>query len=127
MSILLADTLISPDSSLPFSGVWQAGSAVVLVVVLLLLLRWLSKRVNMPHCHGGQPLQITASLAIGQNQRIIILDLPDCRLVIGVSAQQIDHLYTLPAGGPADPQPSRPPVSQAFLSQLHSLLAGRGK
>lgn len=99
----------------------------MLVVVLLLVLRWLCKRVNMPG-RGTEPqLQITASLAIGQHQRIVILDLSDCRLVLGVTAQQINHLYTLPAGGATDTKPSRPPVSQAFLSQLQSLLAGRGK
>ena len=127
MSILLADQVISPDSSLSFSGLWQAGSAVLLVVLLLLVLRWLSKRVRMPHRRGESQLQLTASLAVGQNQRIIILDLPDCRLVVGVTAQQINHLYTLPVGEPVDAHSSRPPVSQAFLSQLQSLLAGRGK
>ncbi|WP_294904802.1 flagellar biosynthetic protein FliO [Tatumella sp. UBA2305] len=127
MSILFADALPVSDSNLPFSGLWQAGCAVLLVAVLLIIVRWLSKRVNMPRHPGSPRMQVIASLAVGQHQRIVILDLPDCRLVVGVTTQHINHLCTLPAGEPADTSPSRPPVSQAFLSQLRSMLAGRGK
>ncbi|WP_052752440.1 flagellar biosynthetic protein FliO [Tatumella morbirosei] len=127
MSILLSDALPAPDSNLPFSGLWQAAIAVLLVAVLLIVLRWLSNRVSLPRHPGSPRMQVIASLAVGQNQRIVILDLPDCRLVVGVTTQHINHLYTLPAGEPADTSLSRPPVSQAFLSQWRSLLAGRGK
>ncbi|WP_242550057.1 flagellar biosynthetic protein FliO, partial [Pantoea agglomerans] len=39
-----------------------------------------------------------ASVSVGQRERVVIVDTADARLVLGVTAQQITHLHTLPPG-----------------------------
>ncbi len=49
---------------------------------------------------GSRELTLTASVQVGQRERVVIVDTPDARLVLGVTAQQITHLHTLPPGSP---------------------------
>lgn len=124
--LLTTDATLTPQSSWPFSTLGQTVGIMLLLLLALIAVRWLRKKQGLARCSASSQLQISASLMVGQNQKIVILVLPDCRLVLGISAQHITHLYTLPAAGPGDIPPAASAGGQAFLSQLQTLLAGRG-
>jgi flagellar protein FliO/FliZ len=71
--------------------------ALVLVVGLILLLSWLAKR--MPGLGGGgvanPALRIVGSLALGPRDRLVVVEVGQTQLLLGVGAGGTRTLHTL--------------------------------
>ncbi len=89
------------------SVVGQVSSVLAVIVLLILACGWLAKRLGFaPKAVSGQALKVSASVQVGRpRERVVIVDVDDARLVLGVTAQQITHLHTLP---PLPPEASLP-------------------
>ncbi|SRR5690554_1721546 len=78
--------------------------SLLLVVGLLLALAWAARRGGwLRTATGREGLRILALQRLGARASLAIVEVEDARLVIGVTAQQITLLHTLPsaAGEPA--------------------------
>lgn len=104
----------------------QVSSVLAVIVLLILACAWLARRLGFaPKRIGGQQaLNISASVQVGQRERVVIVDTADARLVLGVTAQQITHLHTLPPAGPEEQAPAAP---QDFRQLLQNLVKRPGK
>ncbi len=107
----------------------QVSSVLAVIILLILACGWLARRFGFAPRRGvrGQnDLKASASYQLGQRERVVIIDVEDARLVLGVTAQQITHLHTLP---PRPPQESsEPPAATAdFRQVLQSLIKRPGK
>jgi flagellar biogenesis protein FliO len=84
------------SSQLGWSDLLRYGASFFFVIALLLALLWALKRLQggalMARKH--QQLQIIEALSLGPRQ------VADQRLLLGVTAGQIQTLATLPAGDP---------------------------
>ena len=90
---------------------WPTLILVVLFVVAMLALPWLVRRLQnknllprgMGMARGAAPMQqlVLGSLSIGPQQRVVTVQVGEgheaVRLVLGVTAQQINCLHVLPA------------------------------
>ena len=76
-------------------------TAVVLLAVVgfILLCAWLLKRFGLEGGQGsGNPaLKVIASKALGSKERVVVLELEDTWLVLGIGAGRIDKLCERPA------------------------------
>ncbi|UQY42758.1 flagellar biosynthetic protein FliO [Erwinia sp. PK3-005] len=111
------------------SALTQVSSVLAGIVLLILACAWLARRLGFtPKRLGGpQALKISASVQVGQRERVVIVEVEDARLVLGVTAQQITHLHTLP---PKDPEQQDAPPAQAapdFRQILQTLVKRPGK
>lgn len=107
--------------SLPFSAVaaetatpavsagtyLQATVALALIVALLLGLTWLARKVSGSKGFGQGGMKVIGGVALGPRERIVLLEVGDEWLVIGVVPGQIRTLHRMLKGNdmPADTLP----------------------
>ncbi|WP_420998344.1 flagellar biosynthetic protein FliO [Cupriavidus sp. 30B13] len=90
----------------------QAGLGLFAVIALILLLAWLARRAGLVRHGQGGAMKVVGSTMLGPRQRLVMVEVGDTCLVLGVSAGEIRTLHTLPAqarqpgqepDGPANP------------------------
>ena len=109
------------------SVIGQVSSVLAVIVLLILGCGWLAKRLGFaPKTVTGQALKVSATVQVGQRERVVIVDTADARLVLGVTAQQITHLHTLPPGEPVSVTPVNS-APQDFRQLLQNLVKRPGK
>ncbi|VTU26845.1 Flagellar protein FliO [Variovorax sp. PBS-H4] len=79
------------------SGLLQAGLGMVLVLGLIFLCAWLARRFGLPRFGGSAPVKVVGSTMVGQRERVVLVEVGDTWLVLGVTASQVNALHSLPA------------------------------
>ena len=104
----------------------QVSGALTAIIILILLAAWVAKRFGFtPKTGSSKEMKVSASCSVGARERVVIVDVPDARLVLGVTAGQITHLHTLP---PVPVSETASPVAPAdFQSLMKNLLKRNGK
>ena len=105
----------------PASSMLQITLSLLLVLVVILAIGWLLKRMNVAQQGSANLLQVIGSVAIGQRERVILLEVNDTWLLIGVGPGQIRTLHTMEKTAITD-LPSRPATDKKFAALLSSLL-----
>lgn len=94
---LAAEPVVSTPGSLA-----QAGLGLFAVIALILGMAWLARRVGLVrHMQGGN-MRVVSSTSLGTRQRLLLVEVEDTWLVLGVSAGEIRTLHTMPAKAPTD-------------------------
>lgn len=91
------------QSSTPVSAapLLQVSGALIAIIALILAAAWLVKRLGFaPKRTGVNGLKISASASLGARERVVVVDVEDARLVLGVTAGQINLLHKLPPSAP---------------------------
>jgi flagellar protein FliO/FliZ len=70
--------------------------SLLLVLAAILLVAWLLKRMNVAQQGTGNMLKVLGGVAIGQRERVVLVEVNDTWLVVGVGPGQIRTLHTLP-------------------------------
>jgi len=71
-------------------------AALMLVVILILFLAWLVKRMKLPGIQGSDgTLKILRQLPVGQRERIVLLQVGEEQMLVGVTQQNISLLSKL--------------------------------
>ncbi|TQI81080.1 flagellar protein FliO/FliZ [Serratia fonticola] len=89
-----------PAAALPTGSVlMQVSSALGGILLLILFAGWLFRRLGFaPQARGNTKLlNLRASCQVGQRERVVVVEVDNTWLVLGVTAQQITPLHTLPA------------------------------
>ncbi|EQC2550447.1 flagellar biosynthetic protein FliO [Enterobacter sichuanensis] len=105
---------MNATDSLPATGsiLMSVSGALALILLLLVVLAWAARRSGLARrlndAQGNMTLVATQSL--GPRERLVLVDVGDQRLVLGVTASQITCLATQPRPENA-PQASAPAVT----------------
>ncbi|WP_176692829.1 flagellar biosynthetic protein FliO [Photorhabdus luminescens] len=94
-----AVTQVATSAPLPAGQtLMQVSSALAGVLLLIFTLTWLIRRMGLFSSKGKiqQQLSIKASCSLGQRERVVIVEVEDNWLVLGVTAQQINLLHQMP-------------------------------
>lgn len=109
------------------SVIGQVSSVLAVIVLLILACGLLAKRLGFaPKTVTGQALKVSATVQVGQRERVVIVDTADARLVLGVTAQQITHLHSLPPLPPEE-QTGNSAAPQDFRQLFQNLVKRPGK
>lgn len=82
----------------------QVGSVLGGILLLILCGAWLVRRLGFaPQARNNKLLNVRASCQVGQRERVVIVEVDNTWLVLGITAQNVTQLHTLP----------RPPVDEA--------------
>ncbi|MGK3126344.1 flagellar biosynthetic protein FliO [Candidatus Pantoea formicae] len=109
------------------SVIGQVSSVLAVIVLLILACGWLAKRLGFaPKTVSSQALKVSASVQVGRQERVVIVDTADARLVLGVTAQQITHLHSLPPVSPEE-LASHQVAQQDFRQLFQNLVKRPGK
>ncbi len=117
----------------PPPAVVTTGSVVQIVISLLLVLAaivavaWVLKRVNVARQGTGNLLKVIGGVSVGQRERVVLLEVMDSWLVVGVGPGQIRTLHVLekPADGDLPGNASsgnQPPTDNKFSALLATVL-----
>ncbi|WER49973.1 flagellar biosynthetic protein FliO [Cupriavidus sp. WKF15] len=86
----------------------QAGLGLFGIIALILGLAWAARRAGLVR-HGPQGMmKVIGSTMLGARQRLVLVEVGDTWLVLGVSAGEIRTLHSMPAGQAAPSAPSGP-------------------
>ncbi len=78
------------------SNLLQVALSLVLVVVLLIGSLYLIKRLSAPRGAAAGLLRVVAGAAVGTRERVVVVELGDTWLVLGVAPGRVTPLHQLP-------------------------------
>lgn len=97
LSLLLPLRALAQSNTVSAStGLLQIFLALAFVIALMLLLAWLFKRVGPINNSNKLPVNIIGGISIGNRERVMVIEVAGQWLVLGVTAQQINTLATMP-------------------------------
>ncbi|MBW9401962.1 flagellar type III secretion system protein FliO [Leclercia sp. EC_58] len=118
--------VVSQPSAVPSSPLLQVSGALLGIIAFILVAAWLAKRVGLAgKTAGARGLKLAASTSLGPRERVVIVEVEDARLVLGVTASNINILHKLPPAPVSEE--SRTEVPQDFQSVMKSLLKRSGR
>lgn len=85
-----------PTAAVSTGSVFQVILSLLLVLAAIGLIAWFLKRINMPQNAAGSALKIISGVAVGQRERIVLVEVNDTWLVVGVAPGQVTALHTMP-------------------------------
>ena len=134
-TILACSTLCLPglafaaDTAEMAPAVSTAGSLlqvfIGLVAVLLLIAgaAWLAKRMGVTQVGASSLLRVVSSASVGTRERVVVVEVGESWLVVGVSPGSVNALMTLPKG--EIPTQATSALAGNFASKLQQLIENR--
>ncbi len=114
------------DTAMPGSILVNVGGALVLILMIIAAFAWLARRTgfarNLPK--SNQILSVVASHSLGQRERVVVIDMNDQRVLLGVTPAQISCLATFDKP-PDEGAAQKVSASGDFQSTLMNLLKKR--
>ncbi|GHB08633.1 flagellar biosynthetic protein FliO [Salinicola rhizosphaerae] len=100
----------------------KTAMSLLVVIAIILVCAWLLKRVGPNRRAGTQHLRVVASTPVGQRERVVIVEVEDRWLVLGVGGGQVTKLDTLtPPEAPPSPTGGAP-LAGGFASRFTQAL-----
>ncbi|SFZ79397.1 flagellar protein FliO/FliZ [Chitinimonas taiwanensis DSM 18899] len=84
------------------SSFLQVFLALGLVIAAIFLAAWLMRRLSPGHFAGAAQLRVVGGVMVGQKERVVVVELADTWLVLGVTSAQVSTLHTLAKPEKAD-------------------------
>jgi flagellar protein FliO/FliZ len=126
--LLLASAVSRADTSVPATSPSMGESLAQLlfgfaiVIALIFASLWLLKRLSAPRGQAAGLLKVIAATAVGPRERVVVVELGDSWLVLGVAPGQVTSLHQLPRVANVTP----PPATEGdFASWLKKTLERR--
>jgi flagellar protein FliO/FliZ len=90
----------SSPAAVPDAGASLLQVLLGLAVVIAALVGglWLLKRVSAPHGAAAGTLRVIAGASVGPRERVVLLEVEDTWLVVGVAPGQVNALHQMPKG-----------------------------
>jgi len=102
----------------------QAFGALALVIALMFVSAWLFRRGGGLQALSRGPVKVVGGISVGAREKVVLLEVADSWVLVGVAPGQVRALHTLPrqelAGSAVDAMAPAP--FQALLARL----GGRG-
>lgn len=113
-------------SYVPPSPVISTESTVQMIGALLLVLAvivggtWLLKRFSLIPAAASGVIKVVAAAGVGQRERVVVVEIDQTWLVLGVAPGRVNKLHTMTKPGSDAPgtKPDHPPV-ETFATQLN--------
>lgn len=122
---LLAAEAASPPGTL--STVLQVLLGLGVVMAAIGGAAWLARRYVPGAAHGAGPVKVVGAVMVGPKERVVVVEVEDDWVVLGVTATQVNALHTLarPARSSADAgrdavAPRFPPPGSALARWLNT-------
>jgi flagellar protein FliO/FliZ len=97
----------------------QVLLGLLLVIGMIFVLAWLLRRVQQITPRGGQVIKLVASQALGPRDRLVLVQVGNEQILLGISAGRITPLHTLKEPVQlADAEPATPEFAQRLMELL---------
>lgn len=113
-----------PPAAVSAGGLLQVTLSLLLVLIAIVAVAWLLKRMNLAQQGTGNLLKVIGSVALGQRERVVLVEVGDTWLLVGVGPGQIRTLHTMDKDLQSDFSPASTPDNK-FARLLSSILKPR--
>ncbi len=130
-SLAFAADPVRPVPIPPPANAVSSGSIVQVIVSLLfvlgaiVLVAWILKRINLPQNAAGNALKVISGVAVGQRERIVLVEVNDTWLVVGVAPGQVTALHTMPKNVLPATESTAPEADNKFKNWLKVVMEKR--
>lgn len=114
-----------PASAVSSGSIMQVIFSLVLVLGAIVLVAWILKRINLPQNVAGSALKVVSGVAVGQRERIVLVEVNDTWLVVGVAPGQVTALHTMPKNVLPATESTSPEVDNKFKNWLKVVMEKR--
>lgn len=120
-------TYAPPPPAVSSGSIVQIIFSLLLVLAAIVLVAWLLKRMNLAQQGSGNLLKVLGGTSIGQRERIVLVEVKDTWLVVGVGPGQIRTLHTLdrPEGTAQQPDDNSSPAEKNRFAAILSNALGQ--
>ncbi len=87
-----------PAATVSSGSVLQVILSLLLVLAAVVMVAWVLKRINLPQQGSGNALKVISGVAVGQRERVVLVEVNDTWLVVGVAPGQVNALHSMPKG-----------------------------
>ncbi|MCY0385993.1 flagellar biosynthetic protein FliO [Robbsia sp. Bb-Pol-6] len=116
--------------ALGVGGIFQAVFGLIVVIGAVFACGWLARRLGIKPTRQGGLVKVVGSASLGTRERVVVVEVADTWLVLGVAPGNVRSLHTLPAQGTVDaaaPAGATPSFQAAFARQLRAKFNVPGK
>jgi flagellar protein FliO/FliZ len=105
----------------------QLVIGLLIVLLCIIALAWLAKKMNRFQSLTDSSLKVIGGLSMGSRERIVLLQVGEEQLLLGVSPGRINTLHVLDA--PIDMVSNKPdsPMSNGFLDKFKTMMTDADK
>jgi len=114
-------SLASGTDPMAASNLWQLTLGMIVVLGVMLGLAWILKRSGKFQVAAGGSLKILGGLSMGTRERVVLLQVGETQLLVGVAPGRIQTLHVLDQPLEAHDQPA----GGGFADQLGRMM-GKG-
>ena len=112
-------------SALPAGSIVQVVLGLAAVLALVAGLAWLLKGFSSLRGAGTGPIRIVGGAAVGQRERIVLVEVGSTWLLVGVAPGQVRALHAMTKTESAAAPAAAEPAGQGFASRLRRMLEQR--
>lgn len=105
-------------------GIFQILFVLILVLGLMMGAAWLLKRFNAGGTTSGGGIKIVGGVSVGSRERIMVVEVADQWIVVGVTSANISALSTMPKQE-THQQQGMPVVTNHFAAKLKQFIEKR--
>ena len=118
---------VQQQSSLPSptSSILQLLFALGIVLALIAGMAWLLKRLAPGQIGSAGDLRVVSAVAVGAKERVVLVDVGDTRLVLGVAPGQVVRLHEMPRPEDSGTMGGDVSVVQPFVDKLREIISAR--
>jgi flagellar protein FliO/FliZ len=117
---------VAPPAAVGAGSMLQFGLGLAIVLGLIVAAGWFMKRFSIGATAAGT-LKVVAGTAVGQRERVVVVEIGDTWMVLGVAPGRVNALHTMPRGtvtATTQAQPAGTPA--AFAAWLKEKMEKRG-
>lgn len=92
----------APLSPISAGAIVQTILGLILVIVIIVAVAWLLRRVSQLHAGAQSALKVVASLSLGARERVVLMQVGDRQLLLGIAPGNIHTLHVLETAIPSE-------------------------
>lgn len=124
IAAVLPATAAADEVPMPLGpgDVFSVGTGLVLVIGAILLTGWLYRRTQSLQGGASGLIRIIASQPLGTRERVVLLQVADQQLLVGMTSTQVQTLHVF-----AQPVAVEPPPVGGFAERLRAVVRGQAE
>lgn len=124
--LLAAETAVQPVATTSFASLLQVLFGLGLVLAAIAGTAWLLRRFSPGQVAAAGSLRVVGGVAVGPKERVLLVDVGDTRLVLGVAPGHISMLHQMPRPANETVAPESDRDAESFYARFKDILNKKG-
>ncbi|MDB5867088.1 MAG: putative flagellar protein FliO [Betaproteobacteria bacterium] len=106
---------VAPPAAVGAGSLLQFGLGLAIVLGLIVAAGWFMKRFSIGPAAAGT-LKVVAGTAVGQRERVVVVEIGETWMVLGVAPGRVNALHTMPRGQVTTTTQAQPAATPAAFA-----------